>query len=437
MIPSILALVAASALAADPSPERLVGLLDSPDRVVRDEAARTLEEGGGVALPALLAARDAAGPGAGRDRLSVLIGRVEARALAEPTRIVLDFDDRPLGEAVGALAARSGRPIALEGPDLATRRISVRNDVPLPFWEALDRLGRAGHVRHDPGPRRDEVGNDPGAATIRLVDGDPPGPAAYPGPLRVQAFAVHRHRDLEFEAPGPFHTRPHDPEVTVEIQGFAEPGRSIHPAGSPRLVALDALGRPIAPAPGGGGGGGPGPAESSWLIPGRTSLLQWHVPLGLPDLPAGSPLRLRGMLPVVIARRQPDPITIPLADAAGKEFRRGSAVVRVAGLGAAANNQTQVDFALGDEAKLANRASAGPEADRLGDYPRDRIEFEDADGRPLAWVLPGNPFAATADGKIQVQALVAGPAPPARLRVFGLLRLATELPFELHGIPAP
>ena len=70
-------------------------------------------------------------------------------------------------------------------------------------------------------------------------------------------------------------------------------------------------------------------SEHSWLIPGRISLLHWHVPLGLPDRPVRSPLKLRGVLPVVISSRRPDPLVIPLVGAAGKTFRQGPSVVRI------------------------------------------------------------------------------------------------------------
>ncbi len=114
--------------------------------------------------------------------------------------VALDVDDRPLGEAVEALATRSGFALSLDDPALAGRRVTVRAPGPLPFWEAVDRLGRAGHVRHDPGPRRDDIGTDPRASTIRLVAGDPPALTAYSGPLRIHLFATHRHRDVNFEA---------------------------------------------------------------------------------------------------------------------------------------------------------------------------------------------------------------------------------------------
>ena len=199
MLPLNLVLVLASALAADLPPGELIGHLDSPDRVVREEAARTLEEQGVEALPALGTARDSARGPEARERFAKLIDRIEARLLDRPTMVVLDVEDRPLGEAIEALARRSGFALSLDDPALAARRVTVRASGPLPFWEAVNRLGHAGHVRHDPGLRPDDIGTDPRASPIRLVAGDPPALTAYSGPLRIHLFASHRHRDVNFQ----------------------------------------------------------------------------------------------------------------------------------------------------------------------------------------------------------------------------------------------
>ena len=60
MLPFPLILVLTSALAADLSPQELIARLGSTDRVVREEAARTLEDQGVEALAALRAAHEAA-----------------------------------------------------------------------------------------------------------------------------------------------------------------------------------------------------------------------------------------------------------------------------------------------------------------------------------------------------------------------------------------
>jgi hypothetical protein len=433
-----LAVLLASALAADLPVADLIERLREPDRVVREEAARTLLERGDEALPALRAAREAAGGAEARDRLGAVIAAAETARLARPTMVALDCDDRPLGEALQALSARSGHTLSLDDPALAGRRVTVRTEAPVPFWEALDRLGRAGHVRHDPGPRRNAEGNDPDAALVRLVDGDPPGFTAYGGPLRVHLFATHRHVDLLFRGPEPGIPAPAAPPVTAEVQVYAEPGRFVDAAGAPRLEAVDARGRPL-PAPAGGGGEVPSPAERSWLVPGRLSLLQWHVPLALADRPPGPKLRLRCVLPVVISAREPDPLVIPLADAAGKTFRHpGGMALTVERVNPRAGRSTDLRLKVTDGDPAAARTPDPPGfiPDPMTDLLRNRLEFQDDAGRALTWLLPFDP-AMGQDRVMWLQPAVSSRERPARLLVYRLRRVATEVAVEFDGVPVP
>ncbi len=153
--------------------------------------------------------------------------------------------------------------------------------------------------------------------------------------------------------------------MTVEVQAFAEPGRFLNANGLPRLEAVDERGRAIAPQPAGGGeqsqrGG------NSWLIPGRISLLHWHVPLGLPDPPVRSPLKLRGVLPVVITSRRPDPLVIPMVGAAGKTFRQGPRVVRIEKISGEGPRTTAVELSLSEDGIPADRT-------RVLNGPRDGL----------------------------------------------------------------
>jgi len=423
-------------LAADLTPEELIDRLGSPDRVVRAEAARTLEERGDDVLGALRAAKEKA-DGPAREPIAELVARIEARSLDRPTLVALDLVARPLGEAVATLAKRSGFALALVDSVPADRRVTLHIAESLPFWEALDRLGRAGGVRHDPSPRRDPNGGDPDAATIRLVAGEPPGFVVYAGPLRLHAFAIHRYRNLGFPAP---RVPNRAGSVVVEIQAFAEPGRFLVADGTPRVEALDDQGRPLAPPPDAGRANDP--SQRAWHVPGEPSLLHWHVPLGLPpDLPAGTPLKLRGVAPVVLASRRHDPLVIALADAAGKAFRSGKDVVRVEEPTTMGPRTTSMVLRF-NEADGATppdraRATAGPEADRIADHLGLRVEFQDTAGQPLAWNLPFNRASPAPDGGLHAQFLVSGATPPARLLIYRLNRLAAEIPFELEGVPSP
>jgi hypothetical protein len=118
--------------------------------------------------------------------------------------------------------------------------------------------------------------------------------------------------------------------------------------------------------------------------------------------------------------------------------RQGTSSVRISRV-SLENIQTKtVDFFLSEEGGSADRTglSADPGKDFIGDYLRDRIEFVDADGRPLSVNLPFPNPTANANGEFLVQTLVSG-ATAAQLRIYHLSRLATEIPFVFNDVPSP
>src|SRR5207248_175865 len=112
-----------------------------------------------------------------------LLERIEGRMLTQPTLVRLEIDDRPLAEAVRALADQVGAPLALGGDDAAeegARRITARAAEPIPFWRALDRLGLTGGwgLEYRPAPfREDRTAPFPvlrrDIPTIRICDRGP------------------------------------------------------------------------------------------------------------------------------------------------------------------------------------------------------------------------------------------------------------------------
>ena len=267
-------MIVLATLGGEPGPVELVGMLGSPDRVERDEAARTLEERGAEALPALDAAiKD--GPTPVRARATTLERSIRGNLLRLPTLVPVDFAARPLAEVVADLAERSGHSVQFEPkaePDLGARSVDVRSPTPLPFWEALDLVGRAGHIRHDPGfmlqksiPRQ----------TIHLAAGDPPPGTLYRGPFRVHLLDIQRRRDLNLgvepqKEPVPLGV------MYAEVQAFVEPGRWLDYAGPARVEATDDQGRRVAPP---SAGVDPDrPMTNNWRFGGEIGLLQWRIP---------------------------------------------------------------------------------------------------------------------------------------------------------------
>ncbi len=347
-----LAIIAAVSMGDDPAPAELVRLLGSPDRVEREEAARTLEELGDPALPALHAA-EKAGPADLRPKATSIARSIEGRRLNRPSLVALDFDGESLEEAIKTLAGRSGHAIQLDaGNDVAIRRRrSWRTTAPIPFWEALDTIGRAGHVRHDPGAGLWDRTRVP---VLHLADGEPPSSTLYRGPSRVHLVALHRRRDLDL---GGHSGR--EPSTTgvlyVDVQAFAEPGRFLDLDGWPRLEATDDRGRPLAPPPVEAERNRPHSPSRS--VPGAIGVLQWRLPLGLPDPQARTLQLLRGTLPVIVSAARPDPLLIALDDAPGKSYRHQETMLRFRIIHDSAE-QTQIEVILTQDPGTVTRRDA-------------------------------------------------------------------------------
>ncbi len=419
-----LAIIAASALGDDPGPAELVRLLGSADRVVREEAARTLEELGAAALPAL---RDAekAGRGEARSRASALARSIEGRLLERPSLVAIDFDGRTLDEAIRTLAARSGYAIRLDAGDdraLPLRRIVARAPAPLPFWEALDMIGRSGHLRHDPGVGLWDKTLVP---VIHIVDGEPPTSTLYRGPFRIHLVALHRRRDVDLGS-SPAREPSTQDVLYVDLQAFAEPGRFLDFDGLPRIDAEDDRGRPL-PSPS-ADSERPRPHSLSWNVPGAIGVFQWRLPLGPPDPRAMKLRRLRGTLPVIVSATRPDPLVISLDDAPGKSYRHEETTLQFRIIQQSAN---------GMQAEVILTRDPGPATsrdDRARDALRHRFAFEDRDGRPLSWLPLFENVRQGNETHIQV---TISEGRPARLRFHGVVWSSTEIPFEFADVPLP
>jgi hypothetical protein len=416
------AIIVTSAFGDDPGPAELVKLLGSADRVEREEAARTLEELGTAALPALRVA-EKAGSEEVRSKARFLARLIEGRQLVSASLVAVDFDGQPLEEALRTLAMRSRYTIQLDAGDdaaLPRRPIVAKAPSPIAFWEALDTIGRAGHVRHDPGARVSDRARVP---VLHLANGEPPSRTLYRGPFRVHLAGLHQRRDRDLGGrPG------REPSSTgvlyVDLQAFVEPGRFLDFDGPPRLEAEDDRGRPLPPPP--AGAERPRAPSGSLNVPGAIGVFQWRVPLGLPDSQAATLRRIRGTLPVIVSVTRPDPLVISLDDAPGKSYHHEDTTLRFRIIQDTAT-QMQIEVIL--------TRDSGPDAsrdDRAQGALRHRLGFEDRDGHPLSWL----PFFGSGK-EAQLQMIVSEGARPIRLRFHGLVWSAAEIPFEFADVPLP
>ena len=418
------AIIAASALGDEPGPAELVKLLGSADRVEREEAALTLEERGAAALPALHDA-EKAGPGDVRSKAASLARSIEGRQLDRPSLVAIDFNGQPLEEAIRTLAARSGYAIRLKAGDdaaLPRRPIVARAPAPVPFWEALDLIGRAGHVRLYPAADPRDLTGGP---VLRVADGEPPARTLYRGAFRVNLVGLHRRRDRDLgSSPG---REPSTRDVLyVDLQAFAEPGRFLDLDGRPRIEVEDDRGRPLPPAP--AGAQGPGVAPPSWSFPDAIEVLQWRLPLGPPDQQATKLGRLKGTLPVLVSAARPDPLVIALDDAPGRSYHHAGMTLRYRIMVDSAEHM-QVEVILSRDP-----GPAGSRDDRAWGARRHRFVFEDRDGHRLSW-HPMFDIAGT--GKETRIGMMISRGRPVRLRFHDLAWSVTEIPFEFTDVPLP
>ncbi|SIO57629.1 hypothetical protein SAMN05444166_5449 [Singulisphaera sp. GP187] len=403
-----------------------------------------------------------------------------AARLTRPTKILLDFRDRPVAEVIKELARRSGKRVvesrsmvkSVAGvsrigvqPDLSwlERTVTLESPAPVPFWEGIDRLAEAGRLAYRVG----EFGAMGSSSTGVSVEGDgtAPSPACYAGPFRVGLLGVHEYNEVILvqgawvrfypattvgqATAADLSAAPKDGgPCYVELNVAPEPGLICRRTGPLQILeAVDESGRsllaparedarqsfdafagvgggftpvlriPIKPrAPEGGGGGG-----------GRSQSIK----------------TLRGLIPVEIAVLQAEPaLVIPLGAAEGKTFRGGGAEFTVG------SDRTDPDgrMNLAVTYRLATEYEATVRESRLAALRTYQLQIVDARGEP-AWhqsSSSGGDGRGTMNFSLEYipspqepEPGVRPKLPPAAIRYYDLDRAAFQIPFEFHDIPLP
>jgi hypothetical protein len=490
---AVIALAALLGWASDDGPAEPVARLGSARFTEREAAAESLKRLGRQALPALRKARSASDLEV-RLRASQVRDEIEAAILLEPTMVRLDFHDRPLSEVVEAIGRRAGGPLALgydpsidpnrrdrpTGPD---RRITLEAPDALPFWEAIDRLCRAGGLRWS--YPQHPLGLD------RLFDGLilAPGVAAPPrteaGPFRVELLRVCRERDLALapgleqpdrglsRATGPrFRSAPpargpgvrevRDSSFFAELLISVEPRlRIVSQAPLDRLKATDDRGRSILREP---------KAEelqaevaffrsNPQLDPrlrpelrfgsgGQSTTTQiCQIPLDDSAPPAGRLAELKGVIAVAVMGRRANPLVVPLADAGERTLEEDGVRVTIHEV-QMRTNQTHGELELtletersGETLKVQGPGIGPLEIRRPFDLNQRQIEIRDDRDRPFDWSFLRAPDQGTR-GRMR---LLVRPRDDGerldfsrlRLHIFTIVGAAAEIPFSFADVPMP
>lgn len=453
-------------------PSGLVHRLGSPRYAERVQASEALANLGREALPALREARESRDAEV-RSQATALVETIENRLLVEATEVVLDFDDRPLVEVVQTLSKRSGMRLHLYPENPATwkdRRIHLVADGPVPFWTAITELCRAGGLSYDFASGPFGIGREPGTG-LRLMPGvQTDGPTSDSGPFRATLTSIHHSRERSLKPGRVAAGRPlmkgevrigmpaqgleisgadsFQEDFHVQMQIVAEPRLTMSVEGSPRVLeaiddrgqslTIDARNEPQKRYAG---------YSFGYVTPAEASMMQLPLPLRYPAEPGKTIRRLRVGLALEVAARRPDPIVLPIAEANGQTIRNGELSVEVHGTKPHANGGRTLDVTI----RSLNEPTPNPEPGMPPPMPRyngpdsyrNPLEIVDDQDRPVAWYaasMQGGP-----DGMhLSIQFLAHDQADPtrkaslpAKIRLYEMNRVHTELTLDFQDIPMP
>jgi len=470
MIAANLLMLVLLGLSPGPDTSALVSQLGSTRYSDREKAASALEKLGAEAIPALREALDSHDPEV-RSRAVALLDKIDSELMTRPTMIKLDFEDQSIDEVIKAINAQQvAITLALEpdNPVLTKgRRITVRESEPVPFWKAIDLICKAGGLQHNPATNMAMPGR---GQVFRLFPGtSPSGPTSDSGPFRATLNSVHLHRDMSLVQGVPFAgVLPPDPQAPVplppqriavvpaagpqpvseqfyaQMQVMAEPRLTILQSHEIKLQeAVDEKGQSLIPP----SAGRMTQQFSGYYGYGTSAFVQLQVALHRPENPGKMIKSLRGVVPVTVTARKPDPLVIPLKDdSIGKPFRSSDVILTVHQVAPDPNNQrTSIELSVrplgtsGDAVGPPGLARPDFVGFRAPNLAQNQIEILDAQGKVLQG-FPTNTHLQPDEMRMTVTILPApqqGVGAPAQVRYYSLSRAKADVSFEFTDIPIP
>ena len=430
------------ALAVAPDAASLVARLGSGTFTQREEASRQLEAMGREALPALEVAMRSPDAEA-RSRVLAAWDRIQKGLLVRPTMVQLKAGDRPVSEVARSIGQQAGVSIEIsqQAPE---QSINAREPMPIPFWDAVERLGLGRGFVRDSGPAGSQ------APILQFGGFEPAYPATISGPFRITLEGLHEHRDrLLILGPwvngdGASQGIP-IPRTAPERQArfYVDLGMAIEPRvwftqeGPVRVIeAVDNLGQSLLRRV-----AGQVEADYSMLHNGGgVSQGRTQLDLAMPERPGRSIARLRAAIPVAIQMRRPLPeleIALPTPD--GKRFAHEDADFTIRQFREdAQGTHITVDVRLNLNRCELPADRPGPLiSSRLSCLVDRQIELVDADGRVVA-VAPSGYTRPDGYGRRNYTAWKnMNQARPTRLRYYRVVRAFTDVAFEFRDIPMP
>lgn len=423
------------AAAGDDDATRLVALLGSPRFSERESAERRLLRLDREAIPLLESALENPDPEV-RSRASGLIAKIELNSLGKPTLVSLNCRDETLENVLKELSRISRQRIVVEGlragDPLLSRRISLATPESTALWDVLESVRKeAGlaFISWDTAwgsGRIDELNRPSIAFAVR--EGKPnPYPTIHSGLFRIAVSEVDVEGNfvVAFE-PEPRVIAVQDGPLSLR-KAESESGRDLIRADNPEPEhwTADDLGEMF--------GEDGAPSSLRKFVGGRLQPARGA---------AGKVRTLRGVIPLAIIARQPEPIEVSLRGAAPRQAHNGSIAVtaypsRGGTLAANGVYQDQIEFrvrAIGAEPlrprllaheveiidglgrRFRTTSVSCSQQFRRGRFPNARFDFTSEPD-------PDHPHAGPEERA------------PAKLLLYKVLETKIELRFDFQDVP--
>ena len=441
-------------------PAAIAAQLGSRHYAERESASKALEQLGRPALPALRAARESRDPEI-RHRAFGLIQKIEESLLTQSSEVRLGFDNAPLVNVTRSLSQQTGFKVAVfpeNQPKWKLQRVTLRQPDPVPFWKAIDRLCDAAQLQYDLSMHG---GVGPREPIFRLTDGSMRTitPNSDHGPFRVSLLSVDYERHVNYSTVGigqgvrpqagiaparrPLLATPPqaspvtNEQFTAHLVVAAEPRLSLSQAGMLQVLeAADNRGNSLVAS---GNGGHAVNRFNHFLGVMNGSVVQLQAQLHRPAIAGERIAKLRGVIPMSVSSRRPDPLVVPLDQGTGKRFENPDVELTIHEIRPLPNNlQTMIELSVTPK----DRATIEENPDSDGfveayrpDAQRLQMEVLDSRGQIVPHFAPG-PDSETSRLTLSVNKLPTS-ATLKELRYYTVTRAKVSIPFEFKDIPMP
>jgi hypothetical protein len=443
---------------ADPS--ALTVQLGSRRYAERESASAALERLGRPALPALRAVRDSRDLEI-RNRAHNLIQKIEGMLLTQSSSVTLNFEDSPLVEVMQSLSQQTGFKVALSPenvPKWKYQRVTLREAQPVPFWKAIDQLCDAAQLQYNLSMHGVAGSREPmfclNDGSMRTIT-----PNSDYGPFRVSLLSLDYERHVSYSPGGvgpgfrpnvgnPAGRRPlavsppqanpvTSEQFTAHLLVAAEPRLSLSQVGALRVLeAVDNRGNSLVAS---GNSGLAFSRYSNFLGVMNGSVVQLQAALHRHALAGDTIKKLRGVIPLSVSSRRPEPLVVPLDQGTGKRFENTDVELTIHEIRTMPNSR-QTILELSVRPKDRGAIAESGESDAFVDVYRpdsQRLQLEISDSRgQIVPSFPSGVDSETSHLTLSINSLTAS-APLKELRYYTLTRTTVSVPFEFKDIPMP